>query len=89
MKPSGSPEFNHAVDEYFEQVYFQFAADRRHARRPHQYDTQLEDYSRQTIQQQICDLHFLPKRFLQIPRPTDLVAAATMTWSWPTSVHSC
>jgi uncharacterized protein (DUF885 family) len=71
----GSPEFNHAVDEYFEQVYFKYAPTAGTLAGLHQYDTHLEDYSRQTIQQQIFDLHTAEHRFLQIPRPTDLVAA--------------
>lgn len=71
----GSAEFNHAVDEYFEQVYFKYAPTSGTLAGLHQYDTQLEDYSRQTVHQQIFDLHMFEHRFLRIPRPTDLTAA--------------
>jgi uncharacterized protein (DUF885 family) len=71
----GSAEFNHTVDEYFEQVYFKYAPTSGTLAGLHQYDAQLEDYSRQTIHQQIFDLHTFEHRFLRIPRPTDLTAA--------------
>jgi uncharacterized protein (DUF885 family) len=71
----GSPEFNQTVDDFFEQVYFKYAPTAGTLAGLHQYDTQLEDYSRQTIQQQIFALHTFEHRFLRIPRPTDLVAA--------------
>ncbi len=71
----GSEEFNHAVDDYFANVYFKYAPTAGTLAGLHQYDTQLEDFSRAGVDGQIRDLHVYAERFAKIARPTDLTAA--------------
>jgi uncharacterized protein (DUF885 family) len=49
-------QFQKASDEYFDQVYFHYAPSNATAAGFHQYDGQLEDYSRQAIEAQIAAL---------------------------------
>jgi uncharacterized protein (DUF885 family) len=71
----GSDEFNHAVDEYFANVYFKYAPTQGTLAGVHEYDAQLEDYSRGGVDAEIKDLHAYATRFEKIARPTDLTAA--------------
>ena len=71
----GSEEFNHAVDEYFANVYFKYAPTSGTLAGLHEYDTQLEDFSRAGVDAEIRDLHAYADRFSKIARPTDLTAA--------------
>jgi uncharacterized protein (DUF885 family) len=50
------------VDEYLDKIYFKFAPSQGTAAGLHQYDTQIEDYRRSAIRQQITLLHQLEKR---------------------------
>ena len=71
----GSEEFNHAVDEYFANVYFKYAPTAGTLAGLHEYDTQLEDFSRAGVDAEIRALHAYADRFAKIARPTDLTAA--------------
>src|SRR6476619_6234834 len=46
--------FNSLTDQYFDKYYFKFNPSAGTAAGFHQYDTQLEDYSRATLDQQIA-----------------------------------
>ena len=48
--------FNSLADQYFDQYYFKFNPSSGTAAGFHQYDTQLEDYSRASLDQQITTL---------------------------------
>jgi len=55
-------QFEKVSDEYFEQVYFHYAPTGGTLVGYHQFDAQLEDYSRKTIDAQIADLKSFEKR---------------------------
>ena len=71
----GSDEFNHAVDDYFAQVYFKYAPTQGTLAGLHEYDAHLEGFSRASVDAQIRDLRTFEARFEKIARPTDLTAA--------------
>lgn len=71
----GDDTFNHAVDQYFEQVYWKYAPTQATLEGIHYYDSQLEDFSRANIDQEIKDLHGFADRFARIERPAPLTAA--------------
>ena len=50
------------ADEYFDQVYFKFAPSNGTSDGFHQYDAQLEDYSRAGIDAEVAALHAFEKR---------------------------
>ena len=52
-----SAKWNALVDEYFDQVFFKFSPTAGTSAGLHQYDTQLEDYSRDGIEREIAALH--------------------------------
>jgi len=66
-------QFEKLSDEYFDQVYFHYAPTQGTLAGYHQYDAQLEDYSRKNIEAQIAALKSLEKRIEAI-RP-DVAAA--------------
>src|SRR6202012_4700317 len=51
---SGSAAWNALVDDYFNNVYFKFQPTAGTSAGFHQYDTQLEDYSRAAVDAQIA-----------------------------------
>ena len=55
--------FDHAADEYFDQVFFPYQPTAGTADGYHQYDTQLEDLSQSSIDAQIAALKKFEKRF--------------------------
>lgn len=55
--PDWKQQFAKVSDEYFDQVYFRYAPSAGTIAGFHQYDGQLEDYSRKTIDSQIAALH--------------------------------
>src|ERR1700678_3479553 len=50
------------ADEYFDQVYFKFAPTSATSAGIHQYDAELEDYSRAGVEKEIAALHAFEKR---------------------------
>src|SRR5579885_1870264 len=65
--PSAQQDFQKVSDEYFDQVYFPNAPTTGTLTGYHQYDTQLEDFSRKSIDTQIAALHTFEKRVQEIP----------------------
>jgi uncharacterized protein (DUF885 family) len=55
--PDWKQQFAKVSDEYFDQVYFRYAPSTGTMAGFHQYDGQLEDYSRKSIDAQIAALH--------------------------------
>ncbi|HTO96469.1 MAG TPA: DUF885 domain-containing protein [Myxococcales bacterium] len=57
------------ADQYFEQAYFKYAPTKGTAAGLHQYDRQLEDYSRSAVDARVAVLEGFEKRFagLQLP----------------------
>jgi uncharacterized protein (DUF885 family) len=58
--------FEKVSDEYFDQVYFHYGPTNGTLTGYHQYDAQLEDYSRQNIDAEIADLKVFEKRVAAI-----------------------
>jgi uncharacterized protein (DUF885 family) len=68
---------NRVTDEYFDQVYFHYAPSAGTQAGFHQYDSQLEDFSRRSIDAEIAALHSFEKRLLAMQvddSPADFVA---------------
>jgi uncharacterized protein (DUF885 family) len=67
QQPSGTPKsdlaFTQLADRYFEEYYFKFNPTSATAAGFHQYDTQLEDYSKAAIQQEVAALKSFKKQF--------------------------
>src|ERR1035437_5764995 len=59
-------QFQKVSDEYFDQVYFHYGPTNGTLTGYHQYDAQLEDYSRQNIDAEIADLKVFEKRVAAI-----------------------
>jgi uncharacterized protein (DUF885 family) len=55
------------ADEYFDQVYFHYAPSNGTEEGLHQYDTQLEDYSRAAVDRETADLERFEAKFAAIP----------------------
>ncbi len=66
-------KFEKVADEYFDQVYFHYAPINGTATGYHQYDGQLDDYSRKNIDAEIAALKVFEKRIEAI-RPDDAAA---------------
>lgn len=74
---SASVQWNALVDEYFDQVFFAFSPTAGTSAGLHQYDAQLEDYSRAGTMRQIAALHKFEKRVTAVdPQSLDDTAAA-------------
>ena len=67
--PAGgaAAELSRLADEYFDQVYFHYAPSNATQLGLHQYDTQLEDYSRATVDRETADLQRFQSKFGMIP----------------------
>jgi uncharacterized protein (DUF885 family) len=63
-------QFAKATDEYFDQVYFRYAPSAATQVGFHQYDSQLEDYSRSAIDGEIAALKSFEQR-IEVIRPDD------------------
>jgi uncharacterized protein (DUF885 family) len=73
---SASAKWNALVDEYFEQVFFKFSPTAGTSAGLHQYDSQLEDYSRAATEREIAALHTFEKRVAAVdPKALDETAA--------------
>jgi uncharacterized protein (DUF885 family) len=68
---SPSQTWDALADEYLDQVFFKFSPTSGTAAGLHEYDTQLEDYSRAGIDRQIAALHAFEKRIASVD-PRDL-----------------
>jgi uncharacterized protein (DUF885 family) len=64
---SAASDLSKLADEYFDQVYFHYAPSNATLLGLHQYDNQLEDYSRATIDRETADLQRFESRFAGIP----------------------
>ena len=66
-KETWKQQFQRVSDEYFDQVYFHYAPTAGTMTGYHQYDAQLEDYSRKSIDAEIAALRSFAKRVEAIP----------------------
>jgi uncharacterized protein (DUF885 family) len=74
--PDWKQQFARVSDEYFEQVYFRYAPSAGTQTGFHQYDTQLEDFSRKAIEAEIAALKTFEQRIEAIEpdlSPADFV----------------
>jgi uncharacterized protein (DUF885 family) len=55
------------ASEYFDQVYFRYAPTNGTVAGFHQYDTQLEDYSRAAVERETADLERFEAKFAAVP----------------------
>ena len=67
QKPSPKQQFESAADDYFDRAYFPYQPTSGTLAGYHQYDSKLENYSRENIGEQIADLHAFEKRIAAIP----------------------
>jgi uncharacterized protein (DUF885 family) len=65
--PDPSAALRSIADEYFDQVYFRYAPSNGTLDGFHQYDAQMEDYSRAAVDRQTADLKRFEARFDAIP----------------------
>jgi uncharacterized protein (DUF885 family) len=65
--PVVQQQFQHVSDEYFDKLYFPNQPTIGTLTGYHQYDTQLEDYSRKKIDAWVADLVFFERRIETIP----------------------
>jgi uncharacterized protein (DUF885 family) len=65
--PAIQQQFQHVSDEYFDKLYFPNQPTVGTLTGYHQYDTQLEDYSRKKIDAWVADLVFFERRIETIP----------------------
>ena len=72
-KETWKQQFEKVSDEYFDQVYFRYQPTQGTQVGYHQYDTQLEDYSRKSIDAEVAALKDFEKRIEAI-HPEDAVA---------------
>jgi uncharacterized protein (DUF885 family) len=70
-------QFQQASDAYFDQVYFHFNPSQGTQVGYHQYDTQLEDFSRKNIDAEIAALKVFEKRIEAIPGDADSLDLTT------------
>ena len=66
-KDTAQRQFQKVSDEYFDRVYFPGAPTVGTLSGYHQYDAQLEDYSRKSIDAQVAALHNFEKRVAAVP----------------------
>jgi uncharacterized protein (DUF885 family) len=60
-------ELRQLADEYFDQVYFRYSPTNGTLQGLHQYDTQLEDYSRAGVARETADLERFESKFAAVP----------------------
>ena len=60
-------ELRQLADEYFDQVYFRYSPANGTLQGLHQYDTQLEDYSRAGVARETADLERFESKFAAVP----------------------
>jgi uncharacterized protein (DUF885 family) len=78
LSADGAPQtFDYLSTQYFSEVYYRYAPTNGTSDGLHQYDTQLEDYSPETLQKQIAALHDYEKKVEAIdPTALDAPVAA-------------
>ena len=64
--PSQDAALATLADDYFDQVYFHYDPSAGTAAGLHQYDTQLEDYSRASVDRETADLHRFESKFASV-----------------------
>jgi uncharacterized protein (DUF885 family) len=64
---NSNPEWNSLVDQYLDQAFFKFGPSGGTSAGLHQYDTQLEDFSRKSLDGQIATLQAFEKRVAAFP----------------------
>ena len=64
---NGAAELRQLADEYFDQVYFRYSPANGTLQGLHQYDTQLEDYSRAGVARETADLERFESKFAAVP----------------------
>jgi uncharacterized protein (DUF885 family) len=64
---NGAAELRQLADEYFDQVYFRYSPTNGTLQGLHQYDTQLEDYSRAGVERETADLERFESKFAAVP----------------------
>ncbi len=70
-------QFQQVSDEYFDQVYFHYAPTVGTSVGYHQYDSQLEDFSRKNIESEIVALKGFEKRIQAIPGDSESLDLTT------------
>lgn len=70
-------QFAKVSDEYFDQVFFRYAPSAGTQVGYHQYDAQLEDFSRKSIDAEIAALKGFEKRVAAIPGDADALDLTT------------
>jgi uncharacterized protein (DUF885 family) len=73
-KESWKQQFERVSDEYFDQVFFRYGPSNGTMAGYHQYDGQLEDFSRATIDRQISDLNSMLGRIEEVRKAMELHA---------------
>lgn len=64
---NGDAALERLADEYFDQVYFKFSPTQGTLDGFHQYDAQLEDYSRAGVDREVAALETYEKKFASVP----------------------
>ena len=64
---SADAQLRKLADDYFEEVYFHYAPSNGTLQGFHQYDAQLEDYSRAAVDRETADLERFEAKFAAIP----------------------
>jgi uncharacterized protein (DUF885 family) len=65
--PAAAATLRQLADQYFDQVYFHYAPSAGTLAGLHQYDAQLEDYSRHGIDRETADLQRFEAKFAAVP----------------------
>jgi hypothetical protein len=71
--------FNSLADQYFDKYYFKFNPSQGTAAGFHQYDTQLEDYSKASLDQQVTTLKNFQKVIARSIRCSFQLRSASIT----------
>src|SRR6266404_751388 len=72
VKTGPADAFTKLSDEFFDQAYFKFNPTQGTAAGLHQYDPQLEDYSRAGVDKQIAALNSYKRKLEQVKSSTDV-----------------
>jgi len=83
-KETWKQQFEKVSNEYFDQVYFHYGPTNGTLVGYHQYDTQLEDYSRKNI-----DAEIVARRFTSMLPRRILLRVAIARWCCPIFARSC